>query len=77
MLIVLTLDDAHAKEMADVSHINSSSAGRSHLDAIFSEADNTSEGHGEELKALWSEASDRAAFYKDQAKNSDPLMMFY
>lgn len=72
VLAVLTLDDAHAKEMADiVSHINSNAAGRSHLDMIFSEADDVGEGRGEVLKALWSEASDRAAFYQDQAKNSE------
>ena len=59
VLAVLTLDDAHAKEMADiVSHINSNAAGRSHLDMIFSEADDVGEGCGEVLKALWSEASD-------------------
>ena len=60
---MLTLDDVHAKEMADVvSHINSNATGKSQLDAILKEA---GERHGEVLKALWSEASDRAAFYKE------------
>ena len=75
VLIVLTLDDVHAKEMADiVSHINSNATGRSHLEVIFNEADDTGEGRGALLKALWSEASDRAAFYQDQAKNSETLI---
>lgn len=74
--VVLTLDDVHAEEMADiVSHINNNSSGKSHLNAIFKEADNTGEGNGEVLKAMWSEASDRAAFYKDQSKNSKMLQL--
>lgn len=64
--------------MADiVSHINSNAAGRSHLDVIFSKADDTGEGQGEVLKALWSEASDRAAFYRDQAKNCETRICYY
>ena len=75
---MLTLDDVHAKEMADiVSHINSNATGKSYLDAILKEADETGEGHGEVLKALWSEASDRAAFYKDQTKNSKYEILFW
>ena len=63
---MLTLDDAHTKEMANiVSRINSNATGRSYLDVKFSEADDTEEGRGEVLKVLWSEASDRAAFYQD------------
>ena len=45
------------------------------LDVIFNEVDATEEGCGAVLKALWSEASDRAAFYQDQAKNSETLMI--
>ena len=73
---MLTLDELHGKEMADiVSHINSNATGRSLLDVIFNEADATGEGRGAVLKALWSEASDRATFYQDQAKNSETLMI--
>ena len=63
---MLTLDELHGKEMADIVSL---------LDVIFNEADATGEGRGAVLKALWSEASDRAAFYQDQAKNSETLMI--
>ena len=69
--IGITLDDEHAKEMAEaVSYLSENETGRFHLDTIFKEAENSGEGRGAVLKSMWNEAKERAAFFKDQQKNS-------
>ena len=73
----ITLNDEHSEEIAGlVSHINDSLDGKSQLEDIFSEADHSGQGRGDILRALWAQASDRAAFFKDQRKNSKFFVLF-
>ena len=53
-----------------VSYLSENETGKSHLDTIFEEAENSGEGRGAVLKSMWNEAKERAAFFKDQQKNS-------
>ena len=72
LIVGITPNDEHSEEIAGlVSHINHGSLdGNSHLEDIFSEADHSGQGRGDVLRAMWVQASDRAAFFQDQRKNS-------
>lgn len=71
-VVGITLDDGHAKEMAEaVSYLNQNATGKSHLDMIFREAEKSGEGRGDILKSMWNKATEQAAFYRDQQKNSE------
>ena len=44
--------------------------GTEHLEAVFSEADQVTEGNGEELRQTWErDVSSRKEFFQDQLKN--------
>ena len=65
LIVGITLNDEHSEGL--VSHINGSLDGKSHLEDIFSKADHSEQGRGDVLRA---QASNRAAFFQDQRKNS-------
>lgn len=68
----ITLDDEYAQQMAEVvSYLNQNATGRSHLDMTFREAEKSGEGRSDILKSMWNEATEKAAFFKDQQKNSE------
>ena len=75
LLLLVTVEislDEHSKEMAEaISYLNQNATGRSHLDTIFTEAEKSGDGRGDILKSMWNEAAEKAAFFKDQQKNSE------
>ena len=68
-----SMPDAQSSEIAEVVRtIQHTEQGQQQLQEIFSEADQSGEGHGELLKEIWDrDVTDMERFFKDQKSNGE------
>ena len=65
------MTDKQGEELAGlINGLEESEVARSTLDSMVCEAENSGEGRGELLRAVWNNAKEKAAFFKDQQSNS-------
>ena len=65
------MTDTQGEELAKlINGLEESEVARSTLDSMVGEAENSGEGRGELLRAVWNNAKEKAAFFKDQQSNS-------
>lgn len=53
-----------------INGLEESEVARLTFDSMVGEAENSGEGRGELLRAVWNNAKEKAAFFKDQQSNS-------
>ena len=69
--IGVSLTDEQGGELARlINGLEESEVAHSMLDSMVSEAEDSGEGRGELLRAVWNNAKEKAAFFKDQQSNS-------
>ena len=73
----LSLTDEQNSEISElVKSIQSSSEGQTELQCIYSEAEQSGEGRGAILRALWdNDASDMNLFIADQQSNGNTIVI--
>jgi hypothetical protein len=65
------LTDTQGEELAKlINGLKESEVARLTFDSMVGEAENCGEGRGELLRAVWNNAKEKAAFFKDQQSNS-------
>ena len=65
------MTDTQGEELAKlINGLEESEVARLTLDSMVDEAENSGEGRGELLRAVWNNAKEKAAFFKDQQSNS-------
>lgn len=65
------MTDTQGEELAKlINGLEESEVARLTLDSMVGEAENSGEGRGELLRAVWNNAKEKAAFFKDQQSNS-------
>ena len=65
------MTDTQGEELTKlINGLEESEVARSTLDSMVGEAENSGEGRGELLRAVWNNAKEKAAFFKDQQSNS-------
>lgn len=68
--IGVSLTDKQGEELAGlINGLEESEVAQSTLDSMVQEAEHSGEGRGELLRAVWSNAKEKAAFFKDQQSN--------
>ena len=65
------MTDTQGEELAKlINGLEESEVARLTLDSMVGEAENSGEGRGELLRAVWNNAKEKATFFKDQQSNS-------
>ena len=70
------MTDKQGEELATlINTIEESEVCQSTRDGILGEAENSGEGGGELMRAIWNNAKEKASFFRDQARNSKATLL--